>query len=348
MLAFVVAVLILSTHGALSHFTSLAFVGFGPGKSSVPKSHPFADNVLAVANLTLDNGAYNLSIAATNFSTDDHYGYSCVFAFRSGAVPTYYIISGESPSPSILTVDVISGLMTSSAVLSDPSAVVIDMSWMEANQTLLALASPDGMAIDIVSISPKTGLFSIIHAGVPIFAAPRFCESGLSVSGASMLVFTADTNTTDPDDGDQVIITYDIKARSVVSIFSWYISNGSLNALLLVSSSTLLAIATDPDEGGTRPLELLNISQQSGTYSVLGSASPVSGSNGPLIPSLGALTINANATTVSTILLDDSLDAYYCATWNVGAPSRPAPLTFTPVNTADTAGGIWDLQDIDI
>ena len=285
---------------------------------------------------------------ASQVPTDDHYGYSCVMAFAAppAGPAAYFIISGEQPAVNLLEIDAIGGVLASSALLS-PQYIVVDMSFNAADGLLYALASPDGSVLHIITISPRSGTVTVVDESVPALL-PRFCESGLSLSGAHpRLYFTSNTNTSDPDDGDQAIHTYDLAAHAVVASAPWRIANGSLNAIAAATLpgatlETLLAIATDPDEGGTRPLELLSINASSGVFAVLGYAPLPPGSPGPLIPSLGALAYDSGTHAATTVLYDDSASAYYVATWDVGGDGI-APLTFTPVTTP-TAGGVWKVQ----
>ena len=363
---------------AAARLVGVSFVDFGKG----------GDNDIAVANLTLTAGVYNLSFAPEvrmsmraawrgescgplctwecngtrlrarrlpvslsfpprcQVPTNDHYGYSCVMAYRASP-PAFAVISGEQPSVQILTLDATTGALTSAAKLA-PQYIVVDMSFNSADGLLYALASPDGSALHIVTIDAATGAVAVVDAAVPALI-PRFCESGLSLSGADpRLYFTADTNTTDPDDGDQAIHVYDLPSRSIVSSAPWFIKNGSLNALAAATlpgaaGETLLAIATDPVERGTRPLQLLSITASTGAAVVLGTAPLPPGSPGPLIPSLGALAVDAPGRAAITVLYDDAESAYYIATWsNLTAAGGLAPLSFVPV--APTAGAVWKVQ----
>lgn len=271
-------------------------------------------------------------------------------AFRPAPAASYFVISDEQPAVRVITLDGTTGAVASSVLLS-PQYIVVDMSYNTGDGLLYALASPDGTALHIVTLDARTGAVAVVDATVPALVLPRFCESGLSLSGAHpRMYFTADTNATDPDDGDQAIHTYDLQSRSIVSSVPWgAVANGSLNALAAATlpgagAESLLAIATDPVEGGTRPLQLLSIAPDTGAFVVLGAAPLPPGSPGPLIPSLGSLALDGRGATVTTILYDDAESAYYVATWNVSAGAGAlAPLAFTPVATP-TAGGVWKVQ----
>jgi hypothetical protein len=326
-----------------SRLVGLTFVGFGKG----------GDNDVALTNVTLRGGKAELSFAPS-FPTDDHYGYSCVMAFQAKPRPNYFVISGEGALTRLITIDGLTGEETGSVFLST-QYVAVDMGWNSNDGLIYALASSDyGLNYDIVTIDAHTGFVAVVHAGIHSSFIPRFCESGLSFgSGDPHMYFTSDTNTTDPDDGDQQIWTYDLPSQTIISSVPWKITNGSLNALLAATlpgskKETLLAIATDPEEHGQRPLLLLSLDVTTGCYTVLGEAPLPAGSAGPLIPSLGSLTVDGSGEVVTTILYDDSQSVFYLASWNVshqaaGGDSFGAPLSFVPVETP-SAGGMWDVQ----
>ncbi len=173
---------------ASASIAGISFVNFGQG----------GDNDIALTNVTLAPGGkeYTLSFAQPQIPTNDHYGYSCIFAWRDSP-PAYFVISGETPV-FVLTIHGLTGKLTASKQLNVSGIVIIDMSWMPAYNALIALASPDGYALDIVSIDPTTGGVPVLHAGLQKGSLPRFCESGLSpsASGDPRLYFAYDTNTT--------------------------------------------------------------------------------------------------------------------------------------------------------
>ena len=83
-------------------------------------------------------------------------------------------------------------------------------------------------------------------------------------SGSSKFYFSLATNKTDPDDGNQALVAYDISKQAVVSQVAWSAAHGSLNALVAATlpgagGESVLALATDPHEHAVRPLELISI-----------------------------------------------------------------------------------------
>jgi hypothetical protein len=257
--------------------------------------------------------------------TNEHYGYSCIFAWRQSP-PAFFVISGQQPTY-LIGIDAISGNVTSNVVVQN-EVVIIDISYNDADGLIYAFTSPNGNELDVTIIEPTTGATMCLDANISVPSFPRYCESGLTFSGTDpRFYFTVDTNVTDPDDGNQAIYTYDLPSRSIVAETNWSsTTDGSLDAFLPTvlpgtDKEVMLALGALTDGSSNKPLRLLSIDPISGSYVVLSAVAIPGNSQGPFVPSLGALSLNSDGTMAYTTLFDDSEASLYLASFNLTAAS---------------------------
>lgn len=311
------------------------------------------NNLLGIVGVDLQSGSVTHKLPPF-FTNDTANGYSCIQAFRSSP-PTYYVVSSFEPIK-LISVDVASGIATTVAL--SEQLVVFDVSWSESFGGVVyayAAAPPYQLAdTGIFIIDPTTGIVGKNLGGLNItgYAEPRPCESGLTVSATSVdprFYFTVATNKKDPDDGDQALLTYDVKQKKVMSQVPWSAKNGSLNAMLSMTlpgttEESVLAIATDPDENNPRPLQLVNIDPRTGLHTVLAGV-PVT--DGPIIPSLGSLAANQDGSSLITIVLDDPTGEFFSIVFDLSsyAKTGKAKAVRRPLTQQSN---LWNLQYIDV
>ena len=330
----------------------LDFMTSQPGPGAPPaQPGPRGNNLLGVVGVDLETGNVTHTVPPF-FTNDTANGYSCIQAFRP-TPPTYYIISSFEPVK-LITVDAQSGIATT--VTLSEQLVVFDVSWsMSFGGVIYAYAAvPPYQLTDvgIFIIDPTTGIVGKNLGGLDItgYAEPRACESGLTLSESSdpRFYFTVATNKKDPDDGDQALLTYDLKKQKVVSQVPWSVKNGSLNAMLSMTlpgatTESVLAIATDPDDNNPRPLELVSIDPWTGAHTVLAGV-PVE--QGPLIPSLGSLAANREGSSLITIVMDDPTAEFFSITFDLSNYSRTgmAKAVRRPLTQQSN---LWNLQYVE-
>ena len=204
---------------------------------------------MAVAAVDLVTG--NVSRLDPFYTNDTANGYSCIQAYRPSPA-TYFVVSSDDPVQ-LLSVDVGSGISTAIALSSQ--LVFFDMSWSENNGGILyayAAAPPYSLGdVGIFEVDATTGVVGK-NLGLKMtgYAEPRACESGMTMSSGSAdprFYFTVSTDKQHPDEGDQAVVTYDVKQQKVVQQVPWSAKNGSLNAML---SMTLPGASS---EAHTRP-----------------------------------------------------------------------------------------------
>jgi hypothetical protein len=288
------------------------------------------------------------------FTNDTANGYSCIQAFRPSP-PTYYVVSSFEPIK-LISIDVATGIATTVAL--SEQLVVFDVSWSESFGGVVyayAAVPPYQLAdTGIFIIDPTTGIVGKNLGGLDVtgYAEPRACESGLTLSATSVdpfFYFTVATNKKDPDDGDQALLTYDVKLKKVVSQVPWSAKNGSLNAMLSMTlpgatDESVLAIATDPDEHNPRPLQLVNINPRTGLHEVLAGV-PVK--EGPIIPSLGSLAANQDGSSLITIVLDDPTAEFFSVVFDLSTYERTgkAKVVRRPLTQQSN---LWNLQYVEL
>ena len=308
-----------------------------PDPAHPPQPGPVGENLLAVAKIDLASGNIT-SRAAPFFTNDTLNGYSCIQAFRPHPA-TYFVVSGGDPVR-LLSVDVDSGVSTS--IELSQQLIFFDISWsllagLGGGGVLYAFAAAPPYTADSVGIyqvDPVTGVVGPSLGAVKYpgsYAEPRPCESGFTKSSTSKdprFYFSVATNKTDPDDGDQALLTYDIHRGRVIDQVPWSAQNGSLNALLTLTlphagADSVLAIATDPEPSkeGHRPLELVSIDPKSGVATVLAGV-PGPEPDGAMIPSLGSLAANVQGTEAITVVMDNAMATFYSITFDLTTVSK--------------------------
>lgn len=331
----------------------LDFMTSRPGPGAPPaQPGPRGNNLLGVVGVDLETGNVTHTVPPF-FTNDTANGYSCIQAFRPSP-PTYYIISSFEPVK-LISVDVESGIATTVAL--SEQLVVFDVSWSRSFGGVIyayAAAPPYQLTdVGIFIIDPTTGVVGKNLGGLDItgYAEPRACESGLTLSESSpdpRFYFTVATNKKDPDDGDQALLTYDLRKQKVVSQVPWSARNGSLNAMLSMTlpratAESVLAIATDPDENNPRPLQLVSIDPRTGAHTVLAGV-PVK--QGPIIPSLGSLAANRDGSSLITIVMDDPTAEFFSITFDLSDYARTgkAKAVRRPLTQQSN---LWNLQYVE-